>query len=150
MKRTRRNAFTLIEVLIVVVIMGALSLVAFPRLKDTFEPSGLRGARARLITVHGAARAAAVQTNRAVRMHFSGNTMWVTATPRLTVGGSGTADTIIPVQDLDEVFGITLTSSVDSLMFDPRGLGLNGADLVVTNGHGTDTVSITGFGRVVR
>ena len=24
------------------------------------------------------------------------------------------------------------------------------ADLVVTNGHGTDTLSITGFGRVVR
>ncbi len=35
-------------------------------------------------------------------------------------------------------------------MFDPCGLGLNGADLVVTNGHGTDTLSITGFGRVVR
>lgn len=146
----RTAGFTLIELLIVVVIMGAISLVAFPRLKDTFEASGLRGARARLITVHGAARAAAVQTNRAVRIHFSGNTMWVTATPRLTVGGSGTADTIVPVQDLDEVFGITLTSSVDSLMFDPRGLGLNGADLVFANGHGTDTVSITGFGRVVR
>ena len=57
---SHRNAgFTLIELLIVVVIMGAISLVAFPRLKDTFEASGLRGARARLITVHGAARAAA-------------------------------------------------------------------------------------------
>ena len=68
----------------------------------------------------------------------------------LTAGGSGTADTIIPVQSMYSVFGVTVSASADSLMLDPRGLGLNGATVVVSNAHGADTVSITGFGRVVR
>jgi prepilin-type N-terminal cleavage/methylation domain-containing protein len=146
----RQFGFTLIELLIVVVIMGVVSLIAFPRIQSTFQASALRGARTRLVTVYGAARAAAVQTNRPVRVHFSGNTVWVTATPRLTVGGSGTADTIGAVQSMYDVFGVTLTGSVDSLMLDPRGLGLNGATLVMANAHGADTIAITGFGRVVR
>jgi len=148
--RFRNAGFTLIELLIVVVIMGVISLIAFPRIQSTFQASALRGARTRLVTIYGAARAAAVQTNRPVRVHFSGNTMWVTATPRLAVGGSGTADTIGAVQSMYDVFGVTVNSSVDSLMLDPRGLGLNGATLVMANAHGADTIVITGFGRVIR
>lgn len=147
---SRRAGFTLIELMIVVVIMGAVTLIAFPRIQSTYQASALRGARNRLVTVYAAARAAAVQTNRPVRVHISGNSVWVTASPRLTVGGSGTADTIGSVQSMYDVFGVTVASTVDSLMLDPRGLGLNGATLVMTNAHGADTVQITGFGRVVR
>ncbi len=146
----RNSGFTLIELLIVVVIIGAVSLIAFPRMQAAYQTSALRGARVRLVTVYGAAKAAAVQTNRPVRMHFSGNTIWVTATPRLTVGGSGTADTIGPVQSLYDVYGVTVSASVDSLLLDPRGMGLNGGTVVMGNAHGADTLSITGFGRVVR
>jgi prepilin-type N-terminal cleavage/methylation domain-containing protein len=146
----RRAGFTLIELLIVIVIMGVIGLVAFPRIQSTFQASALRGARTHLITLYGAARGVAVQTNRPVRVHFSGNAVWVTATPRFTVGGSGTADTIGPVQSMYDVFGVTVNSSADSLMLDPRGLGLNGATLVLANAHGADTISITGFGRVIR
>jgi prepilin-type N-terminal cleavage/methylation domain-containing protein len=147
---TRKSGFTLIELLIVVVIMGTISLIAFPRIKSTFQASALRGARTHVVMVYSAARAAAVQTNRPVRMHFNSNSVWVTATPRLTVGGSGTADTIGPVQSMYNVFGVSVSSTVDSLMLDPRGLGLNGATLVLANSYGADTVSITGFGRVIR
>jgi Tfp pilus assembly protein FimT len=140
----------MIELLIVVVIMGVITLVAFPKIQSAFRASALRGARTRLITVYGAARGAAVQSNRPVRVHMSGNSVWVTATPRLTVGGSGTADTIGAVQSVYDIFGVTLASSVDSLMLDPRGLGLNGATLVLANASGADTISITGFGRVIR
>jgi len=147
---SRNSGFTLIELLIVVVIMGAISLIAFPRIKSTLQASALRGARTRLVMVYTAARAAAVQTSRPVRVHFSGNTVWVTATPRLTVGGSGTADTIGPVQSMSSVFGVTVASTVDSLMLDPRGLGLNGGTLVIANAHGADTLTVTGFGRVIR
>ncbi len=146
----RNSGFTLIELLIVVVIIGAVSLIAFPRMQAAYQASALRGARARLVTVYGAAKAAAVQTNRPVRMHFSGNTIWVTATPRLTVGGSGTADTIGPVQSLYDVYGVTVSASVDSLLLDPRGLGLNGGTIVMRNSSVADTLSVTGFGRVVR
>lgn len=146
----RRSGFTLIELLIVIVIIGAISLLAFPRLQDAYQSSALRGAKARLVTVYGAARAAAVQTNRPVRVHFAGNAMWVTASPRLATSGSGTADTIGPVQSFSAVFGVTLTPSVDSLMLDPRGLGLNGGTFVLGNAHGVDTITVTGFGRVIR
>jgi len=146
----RETGFTLIELLIVVVIMGLISMLAFPRIKNAFQASALSGARARVVTVYGAARGAAVETNRSVSVHFNGNTLWVTARPRFTTSGSGTADTIGPVQSVYGVYGVTLTSSVDSLMLDPRGLGLNGGSIVLANGHGADTVTITGFGRVIR
>lgn len=146
----RRSGFTLIELLIVIVIIGAISMFAFPRLQAAYRGSALRGARARLVTVYGAARAAAVQTNRPVRVHFAGNAMWVTATPRLATSGSGTADTIGPVQSLYDVFGVTITTGVDSLLLDPRGLGLNGGTIVLGNASGADTITITGFGRVIR
>jgi prepilin-type N-terminal cleavage/methylation domain-containing protein len=147
---TRNAGFTLIELLIVVVIMGVISLVAFPRIKSTLQASALRGARTRLVMVYTAARAAAVQTSRPVRVHFNGNDVWVTATPRLTVGGSGTADTIGAVQSMYSIFGVTVASTVDSLMLDPRGLGLNGGTVVIANAQGADTLTITGFGRVIR
>ncbi|MDH4045623.1 MAG: GspH/FimT family pseudopilin, partial [Gemmatimonadota bacterium] len=138
------------ELLIVIVIMGAIMIIAFPRMQAAYQASAVRGARTRLIAIYGAARAAAVQSNRPVRVHFNGNNVWVTATPRLTVGGSGTADTIGPVQSLYSAFGVSLAAGVDSLMLDPRGLGLNGGSLVVSNAHGADTLTITGFGRVKR
>jgi len=148
--RSRTSGFTLIELLIVIVIMGAIMIIAFPRMQAAYQANALRGARTRLIAIYGAARAAAVQSNRPVRMHFNGNNVWVTATPRMTVGGSGTADTIGPVQSLYSAYGVALTTSVDSLMLDPRGLGLNGASLIVTNSNGADTITISGFGRVTR
>ena len=147
---SRRAGFTLIELLLVVVIMGAVSLIAFPRIQSMFQASALRASGNRLVSVYSAARAAAVQTNRPVRVHFAGNAVWVTATPRLSAGGGGTADTIGPVQSFYDVFGVTVASTVDSLMLDPRGLGLNGGTLVLTNSRGVDTVLVTGFGRVVR
>lgn len=146
----RRSGFTLIELLIVIVIIGAISMFAFPRLQSAYRANALRGARSRLVTVYGAARAAAVQTNRPVRIHFAGNALWVTATPRLATSGSGTADTIMPVQSFYSVYGVTATSSVDSLLLDPRGLGLNGGTIVLGNSYGADTITITGFGRVIR
>ena len=146
----RDSGFTLIELLIVVVIIGAVSLIAFPKLKAAYQASALRGARTRVITVYNAAKAAAVQTNRPVRVHITAGDIWVTATPRMTVGGSGTADTISPVQSLYHVYGVLMFTSVDSLMLDPRGLGLNGGTIVFANGSKSDTLRITGYGRVVR
>lgn len=148
--RSRTSGFTLIELLIVIVVMGAILTIAFPRMQAAYQASALRGARTRLIGIYGAARAAAVQSNRPVRVHFNTNRVWVTATPRLTVGGSGTADTIGPVQSLSSAYGVSLATSVDSLMLDPRGLGLNGGSLVVTNSYAADTITISGFGRVTR
>ena len=146
----RQSGFTLIELLIVVVIMGLISMLAFPRIKDAYQASALAGARARVVTLFNAARATAVETNRPVRMHFNGNTIWVTATPRFTTSGSGTADTIGPVQSVYGVYGVSVNSSVDSLLLDSRGLGMNGGSIILSNGHGADTVTITGFGRVIR
>jgi type II secretion system protein H len=146
-----RNAgFTLSEMLVVIVIIGVVTIIALPRMQDAYESSSLRGARTRVVALYTSARAVAVQTNRPVRVHFNNNDVWVTATPRLATAGSGTADTIGAVQSMSGVFGVTVTSDVDSLMLDPRGLGLNGGTIVMTNAHGSDTLTVTGFGRIIR
>jgi prepilin-type N-terminal cleavage/methylation domain-containing protein len=148
----RRNGFTLIELLIVVAIMGAVSLFAFPKIHESWVRSSMRGARNKIVAIYAASRATAIETNRTVWVHFNGDTVWVTASPRLSTTGTGTADTIGVVQSLDASYGVGLASSADSLQIDPRGLGVNSSSssFAITKDSYADTLVVSGFGRIVR
>jgi len=148
----RRNGFTLFELLTVVVIIGVVSMFAFPRMQEAWNRSSLRGARNKLVAIYASSRAAAIETNRTVWVHFRSDTVWVTATPRLATTGSGTKDTIGVVQALDASYGVALVSSADSLQIDPRGLGVNGGSTTfnITKDEYADTLVVSGFGRIVR
>ena len=148
----RRNGFTLIELMIVVAIIGVVSMFAFPKIQQAWVQSSMHGARNKLVAIYAASRAAAIETNRTVWVHFNGATVWVTATPRLATTGTGTKDTIGVVQSLDASYGVGLSSSSDSLQIDPRGLGVNSSSTTFSiSKYGyADTLVVSGFGRIVR
>jgi hypothetical protein len=134
--------------LIVVVIIGAISLVAFPRMQSAYQAGGLRAARARLITVYGApARPPCRPTAGAV--HFAGNALRVTATRAWPRRAAAPPTPSCRSVLLHNVFGVTATSSVDSLLLDPRARAQLGP-ILARQRYGADTITVTGFGRAIR
>ena len=149
-----RYGFTLVETLIVVVILGLIVLIGFPKVSEAMVRSDLRSARTTVINLVATARAAAVQSNRLTWVKFEGNSAYVIARPRLTVGGAGDCDTVGRVQDLSAQYKVGLAADEDSIRFDPRGFGAweTGANVAVVlsrAGH-TEGIAIDGLGRVTK
>jgi prepilin-type N-terminal cleavage/methylation domain-containing protein len=146
------KGFTLIETLMVVTILGTVVLIGYPRMSAGMASSSLRGARTTLINLVTKARTAATQTNRISLLKIDGNNAFVLLRPRL-LPGAGNADTLGPVEQLGETYGVTITAAIDSVRFDPRGLGTGfgtgTAFLVSRNGH-SETITVDGLGRVTK
>ena len=68
------------------------------------------------------ARAAAIQRGMPVRLVFSGNTVLIRSEHPVT----GVIDTVGEAADLASRYGVRVTASRDSLLFDPRGLRMRG------------------------
>ncbi len=150
-----RFGFTLVETLIVVVIFGLLTLMAFPRMSSALVRNDLRGARTTTINLVAKARAVATQSNRRTWVRFAGNTAYVVARPRVDgVGGAQGADTVGGIQNLYGVYKVNLTAGVDSIQFDPRGIDSGfstaGVTIQLSRGGYTSAITIDGFGRVTK
>ena len=145
-----RRGFTLIEIMTVVIIAGALMLLGFPRLNQAFVSASVNGGSGAVASTFARARAAAIETGRATRLRFNGNMMYVTASPRLVAAAGSTMDTVGVVQNLNQQFGVSVAVSDTTLGFDPRGFGLNTSTVtaVVSKGTTIDTLRISAFGRV--
>jgi prepilin-type N-terminal cleavage/methylation domain-containing protein len=145
----RRDGFTLVETLIVVVLLGRRVLIGFPKMSAALGRSDLRGARTTMINMVAAARAASVQGNRLTWIKFQGNTAHVLARPRLAVG-PGDADTVGAVRNMSTQYGVTVVAT-DSIQFDPRGFGTafgGTKTIVLSKGGHSSTITIDGVGRV--
>lgn len=144
----RRNGFTLIEMLMVVVIFSLTLLIALPRMRSALGRSNLASARAEVIAMHSIARATAASGRVAV-VRMTGNTVLVTATPRLKAG-AGTRDTIALPKNMSAIYGVTVAPSVDTLRMDQTGLGTNGSNIILTKSTFKDTIKVNTYGRVQR
>jgi Tfp pilus assembly protein FimT len=138
--------------LLVVLILGIIGFFGFPRMSAAMTSANIRGARTTLINMLAKARTAATQTNRIALLKIDGDHAFVLLRPRL-LPGLGDADTLGPVTPLDQNYGVTVTATVDSVRFDPRGMGTGfgtGTTFVVSrNGH-SETITIDGLGRVTK
>jgi prepilin-type N-terminal cleavage/methylation domain-containing protein len=147
----RGNGFTLIEMLIVVVIIGLVSLIALPRLNRAFAQSNVLSAKARLSALYNAARATAVSNNQTATLRMNGNQVMVYATPRHKLPvGANTLDTIVRPTDLSTSFGVTLSGGYDSVRVASSGLGMDSAVIVLTKYTAIDTLYISRYGRVLK
>jgi prepilin-type N-terminal cleavage/methylation domain-containing protein len=154
---SRRVGFTLIEIMIVVVIFGIMVLVAYPKVGSALVKNDVRSARTTLANMFSKARAVAMQGSRTGRVEFNGNNVLVTASPRLTVGGTGTRDTVGGVQNLNSLYHVTLSfspSPVASIVYDPRGFVTSGLSqplkLYLTRSGTRDSLTLDYLGRVTK
>lgn len=146
----RRRGFSLVELLIVVVIIGIMLSIGFPKLRTGMATSNIRGARTALINMIAGARNAGSQTNRSTWVKVAGSRVLVLASPRLVTLAGSTMDTIGPVQNMDGLYGVSITPSVDSFRFNPTltSLDVVGKTFILSRNGYADTVSIDGLGRV--
>src|SRR5436189_6386138 len=111
-----RSGFTTIEMIIVVVIIGVIAAIGFPKIRGTLDKTNVRSARVYLSTQLVTARATAVQRGCYAVVHFTSGAsgaIWVTACPR-RMPGAGTVDTIGGVGSLAGRDNGKLTSALRS------------------------------------
>jgi type II secretion system protein H len=146
----RRAGFSLIEMLIVVVVIGLMTLIAIPRLADAFAQNNLNNARAKIISLYSVARANAGGTSRPTVLRLSGNKIYVVSGPPKLKAGAGTLDTLTPVENIYTLYGITASVSSDSILLDQSGLGRNGSTIILSKSGRADTVTISQYGQILK
>jgi prepilin-type N-terminal cleavage/methylation domain-containing protein len=146
----RRLGFTLIEMLLVVVFLGLLSMIAYPRLKGPAASLSVSTARQQATEMLLVARTTAVQAGAETRFIRSGNVV------RAVMDSSGSWVTLA-ARDLYADEGVTLASSGsaphDTVRFDARGvaIGLTASQsLKFTNLTAVDSICVTRVGKVTR
>jgi type II secretory pathway pseudopilin PulG len=151
MHRSRRRGFSLIQLLIVIALMGAIMFRVAPTIADLKRRSALRGARMELVAAFSAAQEAAMQKGKTATLTISGNAITVTALSGLT---GNTVTVLGPIRLSD--FGATvspLSPAPSALSFDARGLVTPATtatnSYVVTVSGGADTVCVSGGGLVL-
>ena len=80
----------------------------------------------------------------------SGGKVWSEGQPRLVALFGSPRDTLGPVTDLAGEYRLTVTTTFDSIVFDPRGLGTGTGMILLTRGTSQDSVLVTGLGSVIR
>lgn len=146
----RRQGFTLIEMLLVVVFLGVLSAIAYPRLKGPAASLSVSSARQQTSEMLIVARTSAAQTGAETRFIRNGNIV------RVVMDSSGTWITVA-ARDLYTAHGVTVavsgTAPKDTIRFDARGvaIGLSAAETFkFTNAAAVDSVCVTRVGKVAR
>src|SRR2546428_13388632 len=132
--RMERSGFTTIEMIIVVLIIGVIAAIGFPKIRDTLDKTNVRSARVYLSTQLVTARATAVQRGCYAVGHFTSRAsgaIWVTACPR-RMPGAGPVDTIGGAEQLAGRHNVTLSPTRGSLPVAPRGLSADAAGVAAT------------------
>lgn len=111
--RTRRDGFTLPEILIVIVLISVLALVAVPRFASANGKRHMESARMRVAAALATARQAAIQKGQTVQFKIASN--------RVTVKGTGTDTTnLVSPIPLDTLYKVTAGGNL-TIDFTARG-----------------------------
>ena len=135
-----RHGLTLVELVLVMTIMALISAVGLHELRLQLDRIAVRGAVAEAATVVTRARDEARAQRSMVDLHID----TVRGTMLLRARGQRLA-----YHALGHAHGVSLSTSRDSILFDPRGLGYGVANLtlVVRRGSAADTLVVSRLGR---
>lgn len=145
-----RRGFTLLELMVLLAVTAILTVIATPKIQQIYDRAQVKSARTAAYNRLAAARLAAQHGGRVAVFRVSNGRIWTEAQPRLVASLGSICDTLGPVTDLAAQYGLSVSTTVDSIVFDPRGLGTGTGMLRLTRGASTDSVFVTGLGSVVR
>src|SRR6266545_5473176 len=131
-KVMKRSGFSTIEMVLLMVLLGVIAAIGFPRVRRAVDKANVRSTPVFLGTAAMTARQVAVARScrGVVHLASASGTVWVTVCPRLRPG-VGTVDTLGPVEPLAERYSVTLIASRDSVQFDPRGMSMDNASTTI-------------------
>ena len=139
--RATRTGYTLVEVVLVTVIIGLISLIGLRQLQLYLDRVATRDAVRAAGDLVARARDEAVAQRTVVSLRID----TLSASLALSARGHSFAST-----PLGQTQGVALSTTRDSIAFDLRGLGYGAANLtlVAHRGHSADTLIVSRLGRV--
>ena len=144
----RYPGFTVLELLVVIIIIGIATTVAFPKMNSMVKNEGVRSARRETITQLARARSIAVQRGcrSSIQMRAATSKVWVES---CKASGAAGRDTIGSIS-LFSNYNTTFTTTADSLPFGPNSLGMGTATITMTflrAGANTLSLNISSLGK---
>jgi len=144
-----RKGFSAIELMIVIVLIGLIAAVGFPRLRQGLEKQNVRSSKALIATLAATARGTAIQRGCAATLNITGDSIWVTAcgvNPPAALVQVGTKKLV------GSAYNVQLSSSNASIVYDPRGIAtvFQPTTIRVIGPNYQDSVVINELGRVKR
>jgi prepilin-type N-terminal cleavage/methylation domain-containing protein len=136
-----RYGFTIIELLLVCAIAGALALVGVPRVRDTADRMAVHRAGTELVRFHREARAMAIFRAAPVRVLLDGDSL---------IGML--ADSVVLARPGPAAFGVRLSATRPEFAFGPAGLAWGPANtrLTLERGRVVDEYVASRQGRLRR
>ena len=138
-----RRGFTMIEMLVVVVLIGIITLMIFPLVRDMNIKNDVRSARSAVSALYVKARSTAIATSRPTTLKTANDSLWLTQ----SIGG---VQTVVAgsTEKLNSRYGVTVTTSGD-ISLTPTGLVTTGTDTItVTKSGVSQRFIVSGYGRV--
>ena len=136
-----RRGYSVLELTLVLTIIGLMTLIAVRPIRSTLDHIATRDAAQSAAAFVARARdeSIALHTNVAVQIDTTAATLSLR-----------TRDRQVARLQLGAIHGVTLSTSRDSITFDPRGLGFGAANLtlVAKRGRMADTIVVSRLGRV--
>src|SRR3989441_10646729 len=112
-----RSGFSAVELMIVIILIGLIAAVGFPKIHGVLDKTNVRSARVAVGTYVVTARSLAIQRGCRAAVHFAygaSSGVWVTSCRP----GQVTIDTVGQVKNVYQDFNVTLSATQDSVQFD--------------------------------
>jgi type II secretory pathway pseudopilin PulG len=139
--------FTLVELLTVAVMIVLILGMVFPRVHAAFSAETVRNAQYAAQAYVTTARAVSLQKGRTTVFHSAGQRIWV------TTDSNGVQVKYRPAIRMDSTYGVTMTASSDSILFNGRGIavGLSASQTIALSKGGiTKSLCVSALGAVLK